>query len=371
MDSAIERTQQPGIGRIVPVPIAEHPQSIPVSIDELEQVRANFLDPEYMVDQTYRLYRLDNRGKRMYVAVYEDGRFIIAPSVTTVESTCGPASPHLIQWFKDHTAEYCAWYAECSKNYGTYFHVLTARILRHEPLYLDHSWLDADMGAFYQQEGYDLVEGRRWIDHAERDLCKDVYGFLTWVKDYEISPVAIEYPIMDPDGMAAGTIDLVAWATFEEKDGRGKTAVITKKRKLIMVDYKSRLTGFYDTDGIQLQGYKPMWDKEHPELPVEETWSFCCKAYRLPVGSTVTPYQFKKQDNPVHAALWGLWLQAFHVDPANMTISPRTEFFGGEVTVDTDLSTVFVEVDPLGQLIEHETAMNQTAKSDKEGLFSA
>jgi hypothetical protein len=367
METALANKQQLTSGRIIPIP--EQPKSIPVSIDELEQVRANFLDPEYLVEQTYRLYRLDNKGKRLYVAVYEDGRILIAPGVTTVESTCGPMNYFLLKWFKDHTAEYCDWYSECSANYGTYFHILTDRLLRHEKIYLDRAWLDADLGAFYQQEGYNLVEGRRWLAHAERDTCKDIYGFLTWVRDYEISPVAIEYPIMDPDGLAAGTIDLVAWATFEEKEGRGKTAIITKKRKLIMVDKKSRLTGFYDTDGIQLRGYEPMWNKEHPELPIEELWSYCCKEYRLPVGSTVIPYQFKQQNNPVHAALWPLWLQAFHADPMNMTITPRTEFFGGEVSLETDLTAVFVEVDPLGALIEHEAACQETDKTEQARLL--
>ena len=117
---------------------------------------------------------------------------------------------------------------EQSAQYGTYLHHLFGRILLGAEYSFDENVLLTLTGGIVE----DFDEMYRWYKEEKRDIRKDVYGFVKWVRDYNIRPLAIEYPLMNEYGVCAGCVDLVCLAKFE----------LNEEDCIVMVDYKkSRL----------------------------------------------------------------------------------------------------------------------------------
>jgi hypothetical protein len=312
---------------------------IQVNPDILELIKAEYINEYYIQIPDYNMHRIKVKGNRFYVKE-KDGKFTRAPSVTTIIGNQAPASYGLSTWYKENSAkhgpDWCDWYFEQSAGYGTYLHYVFGRLLRLEKFHFNKDWVRNDFEEFLiDQEEYNHIKVLDWYDKEKRDIMKDVYGFWTWVKKFKIIPLAIEYPMMSSSGSASGTVDLIAKATIKDEE------------VIIMVDYKSRLTGFYETDIIQLFAYAQMWNDEHPERMVKKIYSYCCRSYRLPIGKTVVPYQFKDHTESELKWKWGHYLTGFHMDKKNLEIPKTTEFKDVEIDINSDIDDMFVEVDPL------------------------
>lgn len=299
---------------------------------EVEEITAEWFDENYIIESTETIRRFDYKGKRHYVRCFDDGRVEFFPSVTTILRAM-PTEWGLVKWFKENTPEQIQFKTENSANYGTYLHTVFNRLLRGEDLYLDDIWIYADMEIFFQKEDYNYIDCRKWIRQERRDIKKDIFGFVEWVQDYNIIPLAIEYPVFiydDDNPVAAGMLDLICKATIKDEE------------IIIAVDYKTG-NAIYKSYGIQLYAYQNGWNREQ-EQKVISVYNYRCKDYRLPLGKTVSPYEFKKQDDPANEIKWDYYSKLYHMD--NELPQPTTEIKSIEINIKTDLSTMIEEVIP-------------------------
>lgn len=351
-----------------------------IAVQDIEAIKAEYLNPDYIHEPVYFNYRINNRGKRFYARVYENKEIKTAPSFSAIKETVSPIPYGLMDWFIRNGYDYCNWFKEHSANYGTYFHSLCGRILRGEKISTTESYILVDMQIFFNKEEMDFDGCVAWMKKEKRDLRKDLYGFCRWAQDYKVKPIAIEYPVMDPDAKYAGTIDLICKITLplskeeikeNEKIKKENEKILKanegKKRKkkllkeitgqeiIAMVDLKSGQNGFYGDHEIQLHAYRPLWDAEYPDLKIERVYNLGCHDFRIPISDRVTPYKFKDQTESDEAYKWGYWVKLFHANPKNVTIEIKTDFAMDKIlSIDADFSDVFESVNPLEFLKSNE-----------------
>ena len=267
-----------------------------------EQIHADYINEDALVLPQYDMYRINSGGQRYYIK-HDGGEPQIAPSVTTILSKTMPTSPYLIDWKVKHGELKAAWIMNQSANYGTMLHAIFGRILLGAEFEFDEDELfhEASLGL-----DYDTSEIWKWYREEKRDIRKDVYGFVKWIKDYNIRPLAIEFPLMAQDGSSAGCVDLVCLADFNERE----------TNQQIMVDYKTGTKAFYLTHALQLKAYQEMWDETNDNLKVPtDIWNYGCANFRLPIGKSVKGYRFECQtDKPNLDKKWNHYLDLFHLD---------------------------------------------------------
>lgn len=311
-------------------------KSIEISEKIIEEIKAEYLNDIYIIEPDYVMYRIDSAGKRFYAKV-KDNDYQIAPSVTSLFHTVAPTNRYLVEWFKNNSKKDIEFITENSANYGTFLHVVFSEILTGKKfLFYEESML-LYMKEFCGKNDFNYDNIYKWYKENKRNVLKDMFGFITWAQEYKIEPIAIEYPIMDESMLFAGTIDLVCKATIDGKD------------KIIMVDYKTRLGSsidYYENDILQLELYKRAWNNEMT-LTVEEIYGYWCKSYRLPLGKTVIPYNFRNHTGSDCLYKLDLYLQLFHGDSKNMQIKSKTEFKPFEIDLNSNLDEMFEEISPI------------------------
>ena len=353
----------------------------------IEEIKEKYLSEDHAREQSGVIFREDVKGLRYYIRVNEENRISIAPSVTSIISCTRPLARHLIDWMIRNGAEKIEWFKEQSANYGTFIHVVFSEILCGKTYELNKDSLLEKMKVWFLSYQYDFDECMKWYKMEKRDIQKDVYSFMCWVRDFEIEPVAIEYILMSPvrktffcrdenteeknrlksaDSMGcmnekekrncseceqavaindmAGAIDLVCLARLK-KD---------QEKQRIIVDWKTGLKGFYDEHAIQLRMYREMWNMENPDYPIEKIYNFAPKGYRLPLGKTVIPYSFKNQTSNKDKNLWNLYIEIFHRQEKYFDFSAKTTFADIEISCGMDLNDdVFVANDIFQEVIEY------------------
>jgi len=323
----------------------ENTGTVTVRKDILEKVKAEFLNEDYIREPAYTIYRIDKYANRYYLKV-EDDRHIIGVGTTSIIGSEMPTSRYLSQWQMDISAKYGAnqvkWVLNRSANYGTFLHVVYGELLRGMSLQFDIDSLLAHMETFCVTQDYDYNELVKWYKAEKRNLQKDILSFVQWVKDYQIIPLAIEYPFVceTETGNYGGTIDLVAKATFKDT------------QKIIMVDFKSG-KNFYESHEVQLRAYKDAWNKEFPELIIEEVFNFAPKDFRMKAGKEIKPtYNFKNQTKSEYAARWPIYLQLFYMDESHKYLDRRVDFANETISLDSEIS--FIEYDPIEARLNEE-----------------
>ena len=129
--------------------VKDNLQKKSIIVNNIEAIKAEYLNQDYIIEPVYINYRINNHGKRFYARLYEDNKIITAPSFSAIKESVSPVPYGLIDWYVSRGWDYCRWFLEHSANYGTYFHHLCGRILRGEKILTTESFIIADMQAFF------------------------------------------------------------------------------------------------------------------------------------------------------------------------------------------------------------------------------
>ena len=229
----------------------KHPKTL-----SIEEIIPFYIDDELAaVMPNIRLYRVDSGGLRYYYQIGLDESPIFYLSVTSFISTVLPQGEHLIDWRISLGKEESEEVARIAAAYGTFMHILIAGFMRDG--YYDHNETPSALSDFMAFEG---IPGRffgPWMD----DLGSDILAFAQFVIDYNVKPLAIEFPVCGEDGLA-GMIDIACQMDFGGK------------RIVALVDNKSGRKGFWDEHALQGKTYQRLWNGLFDRTPYEATHVF-------------------------------------------------------------------------------------------------
>lgn len=296
-----------------------------------EQVKATWLNETFIIPQLENLYRIDAKNGRFYVK-YDNGAKYF-PSVTTIIDKTAPTPIGLQKWRSDLGWDESKKIADIAAHYGTFMHIIWGELLLKKDIDLNEHELMNKLNIYYAQQN--IVEESlhlplfEWIPKIKQDTI----GFICFVKDYDIEPIAIEISMTSKKGFA-GSIDLICMARLK-KD---------KEKERIMVDFKSGRHDFYLSNILQLTGYKLMWNENFPDYKVSRIFNYGCKNYRYPIGKT-PPYNFKehKEDLTVQ---WNKYLDLYKMDEENLKPKLSTKIKECVVNINTNIEEVFKVYDP-------------------------
>ena len=316
--------------------------------EDYKALEAEFFDKDLIIEPEYTNYRIDKSGQRFYVRIYDDKKYIKAPSYSEIMNRVLGVDYYLADWMATVGKDQATFERINSANYGTFFHIQCADILRGKAVNLDEQYFFEEMQVFCEENNHDFEELLKWYKQKGRKILDDVIGFICWIKEYNVRPIAMEYPLMHPEGLWAGTTDLVCKLAYD------------KNEIIAMVDIKSTLQGFFESNEIQLHAYKTLWDMEHPEIQIERVFNYCCNSFRrstlakyLSGGKSgrFKPFQFKDQTGSENTYKWQHYVELYHGQPKNLEFAKRYEYDAFEkIDLDTDLSKLIIEYDLFNKL---------------------
>ena len=309
----------------------------------IEKIQNTFLDDVFIIPQDEIIYRVDYKGSRYYVKIV-DGKPVLKPSVTSIISKYHSMSPYLLKWWCDLGWEKAKEKLEESSLYGTWMHILFVKLLLKYQIDLSDTGLVMELQIFMDKEG--LIEFKYDRDQWFKNIRQDLIGFIQWVQDYQIKPIAIEMTLHGEH--VSGTLDLICQATF-------KNQALMPVERIIITDWKSGRNDFYDDYIVQLDGYWELIIEKYPNLQVDEIWSYGCKDYRLPIGKTVTPYRFENQTNKLQRGRWKHYLDIYHYENPEIELKSKAEIIDTIINIETNVKDCIKEVNPL-EFLEEENA---------------
>lgn len=331
-------------------------KTINVKSEIIESIQADFLNENYIREQSYTIKRINKSSGRYYIRINDDDSMIYGPGVTSILFSQMPLSPYLQEWQRNISAQYGAdrykWFMKQSAGYGTYLHVLYGRLLRGESFLLDNNSLFANMQLFFLENEYDFFEIKKWYEAEKRNIEKDILCFIKFCQDYKVKPIAIEYPFVFQGSETAngflnysGTIDLVAEIT--KVDNRKKEK---EYKEIALIDFKSGLNGFYESHEIQLYPYMKAWNQEHLDVQIKKTYNFSPSNFRMKSG---IKYHFKDQTDSKSLWKWDYYLEMFHKEYSDNPL--ETQYIIQpeiEANIDIDLDSVIIEYDIKEELLK-------------------
>jgi hypothetical protein len=216
-------------------------------------------------------------------------------------------------------------------------------------LLFDELNLDANISELYA----DMFEtDSQFIGYRDKcreewshELKKDLLSFATFVREYDVKPLAIEIPLASKIVGAAGTLDLPCTmkvpvsgaygAKLKSGKNKGKRKVIKTRRLMrCLVDFKSGRSGFYDSHEVQLLLYRELWNKQFPEHRIKRIFNWSPAEWR------VTPkYKLKDQTGSVYGAELSSMIKICKSRFAGK--EPRVKIISGVLTKDSDPSTMY------------------------------
>jgi len=326
--------------------------------DLIEKVKTEFLDDTYIIPQDETIYRINQYGDRYYFKLDKDGKPIAKASTTTIINKYSPMSPFLLKWWCDWGYENAKAVMKESSMYGTFVHILWAKLLLRFNIDLSEIGIKEYLNKYFESENevfnYDFKE---WHKKVKQDLI----GFVQWVQDYQVRPIAIEMSIIGEK--FSGTIDLVCnlglpW--YNPETGMTEIDYINA-----IVDWKSGRNDFYDDYIIQLAGYRQLWNEKFPDKSIFRIFNYGCKDFRLPIGKTVTPYRFKDQSDSELTGRWSHYVEMFNNEHPTLTIESKTEIKEDVINIESKVSDLIHTVNPL-EFLEAEDAGNNTGQQETE-----
>jgi hypothetical protein len=309
--------------------------------NEIEKIQQTFLDDVFIIPQNETVYRMDQYGDRYYFKIGIDGKPIVKASTTTIIKKYSPMSPFLLQWWCDQGYENAKAAMKESSMYGTFAHILWSKLLLRFNIDMSEAGIKQQLNEYFTKENEEFKYNfKEWHKKIKQDLI----GFVQWVQDYKVKPIAIEMSIIGEK--YSGTVDLVC--QMEDK-GQQFTAI---------VDWKSGRNDFYDDYVIQLESYRQLWNEKFPERHadrIERVFNYGCKDFRLPIGKSVIPYRFKEQtDNPIRSR-WDFYCTMFNNEHPVLNIEKKTEIRETVINIETQITDLIKEIDPL-ELLGEENA---------------
>jgi hypothetical protein len=227
----------------------------------IEEVKAIYFNNDAIVAQPEPVYRLDSSQAKFY---YTFDHSLFRPeyfmAVTTFLSKLVPLAQGIIDKMVELGKDRFEAYRNERAAYGTMMDIEFNKFL---------------IAGTYDMEAipdivkeYHLSSGikgnaKTWID----EFNKDITSFAQWVHDYNVKPLAIGLMLVSRNLGIGGQIDLACEMNAELYSE--KTPLEKRKRVRALVDYKSGKSGFYETNILQLEAYKEMWEENFPEYPID------------------------------------------------------------------------------------------------------
>lgn len=310
---------------------------IQASTEIIEHVIAEYYNDTYIMVPEYSFYRVSSGGVRYYLQVFPDETTNVCAGITSILNREMPTPRPLIQWYAKNGEEHCQWHLENSGNYGTWFHILAARLLKQEQITFDLEWIFADIQEMCIKKAIDYKELHRWIHYTQRDPRKDIFGFLSWCAEYDPEPIALEYPLANPEDGYACTIDCVAYITPPNGE-----------KHLAIIDWKTGKE-IYESHELQLHAQERAWNLAYPDKKIAKIYNWATHDFRMPIKKSVTPYKFVEQTDSEN--LWKLdhYLTLFR--GSSPKVKSYVDFKSTVAGIGTDLN-VFEEIDPIKMVLE-------------------
>ena len=329
-----------------------------MSNEIIEKVKATFLDDTYIIPQDETIYRLDQHGDRNYFKIDENGNPVVKASTTTIIKKFTAMSPYLLQWWCKNGYDESKALLKESSMLGTFLHILWGKLLLKYNIDLSEAGIKAELYKYFEQENetfnYDF---KKW----HKKIKKDLIGFVKWVQDYEVEPIAVEMSIIGKD--ASGTLDLVCRMNFVNKE---ESLYPKTERIKALIDFKSGENAFYDEYAIQLEGYRDLWNEKFPDEEIKRIFSYGC-IEKITKG-TKNFYRFEEQTfNPV-ALRWYAFKALYNQEHPKLELEKRTEISEGIINIESNFESLLVEIDPLNfmEVDNAETQRSQDANNRQD-----
>lgn len=247
----------------------------------IEEIRAVYFNADALKEPPYRVFQLNSDGYRYYYRFNADGTPEFYPSVTTLLKQVMPTPPALLNWMIANGKEGSTEKRDIAAAYGTFMHGQFETLIINRRYDFDN--VPAVLLAYMEREHVPESLFSQWLVKVR----KDVLAFAQFVKDYNVKPLAVEIGLVHPKFHYAGCLDLPCVMT-DPKTAKTFTAI---------VDFKSGRKGFFEEQELQLHLYKPLWNVNFPNCPIERVFNFSPKDWR---GSKPT-YNLKDQTDSVNA----------------------------------------------------------------------
>jgi len=306
----------------------------------IEEITADFFDASALKAQPITLYRVDGGDSRWY---YEPDKDHYYPSVTSKIQAVVPMAYGLFQWCVSLGPDYVK-IRDRKAAYGTWFHLAVQEILIAGTF--DFDALADNLFVYSRTSGYPGAYDE-WLRLARQDIL----SFITFVRRHKVKPLAVEVILASDKNNHAGAVDLVCDMIIPLKGFHGEvyagnsrtpggpkigdpketTAWITKR---CLVDWKTRRTGFYESDEIQLHMYKEAWEEIYPDLPIDAIFSWHPTDWR-----TAPDFKLKNQTDTKSKALLphihSMWDAMGKTEPSPSLV------VSGQLTPDSDENDLF------------------------------
>lgn len=312
-----------------------------------EEVKAKFINENYLVPSLATIYSLEAKNGRFYHV--GNGKY--RPSTTTIIGRMHPTGIGLLKWYANKGWDKAQRIYKVSGHYGTYIHTIFTDLMNKCEIDTTDSGLWNYVQEVMNAKGFYLTDEE--VDGWMMRTRKDVFGLVMWARKYEVEPIAIEMPLIHPSDGYGSCLDLVAWIK-PRKD--------SKKKLISLIDWKSG--DERDDHPIQLESYMLNWNQNFPSFEIEALYNYYTRDFRLPLGEKVKPYEFKRReiDDPLIRKRWIGYLDMFMSDPCNLTPEIKPEIRGHkEFSLKTDVEKLIQK----HELKEDENGKNE--RQDKKG----
>lgn len=297
----------------------------------IEKIINEIFEDSDIIIPSEGMHRLNIAGKRYYYNADLDKLY---PSVTTIISKYHPMNRWLLEWWCKLGYEEALKFMQEKALYGTFMHCIFKYILLGNIIKLTVEYIESMAIYFLTKGNYSIkdINIENWIYPAKQDII----GFITWIQEYKIKPIAIEIILCDNN--YAGAIDFVGKGIFNDQE------------IYFICDFKTGRKIFYDDNPIQLEAYKKLWNYNYPQFKIDRIYNYGCNDYVIPPHANSNLYRFAEQtDNPVRKR-WNHYL-AMHIrENKEIKIKNLVNIRELELNKDSDLSDIFEITNPLEEL---------------------
>lgn len=245
---------------------------------EINKKPYDYLNENLLPPPNYTLYRLGvlSTNQRFYYTKIGDEVTVYTSGTTMINDGYVDNSKGLEEWRvsmrvqgRDPDA-----FARERADYGTIMHILFGAYLKGADIDLDN------LSTVIKAEAEDLSE-----DHVDsmmtkynEELQRDLLAFATFVRDYNVKPIAIELMLKSDEMLVGTAVDLICSMDIPVKGFHGEVYKIGARKgepkettevinfPFCIVDFKSGKKGFYDKHALQLGINRNIFFENYPEF---------------------------------------------------------------------------------------------------------